>query len=184
MLERGNSFEQIRDRFRWDIPEHYNMSVDVCDRWADTCPDQVAIIHDHGHSQEQFTYQQLKARSNQLANLLTSLGVSRGDRVGILLPQNPYTAISHIAVYKLAAIAVPLFMLFGRDALQFRFADCAAKAVITNAQGAHKLSEISDRLPDLQSVLCIEGAQCDAIDLAKEIEQHSEDYRAYNTQSG
>ncbi len=183
MLETGNSFEEIRDRFRWDIPEYYNIGVDVCDRWADTCPDQVAIIHDDGDYQEEFTYQQLKARSNQLANLLTNLGIGRGDRVGILLPQNPYTAISHIAVYKLAAIAVPLFTLFGRDALQFRLVDCAAKIVITHAQGAHKLSEIFDQLPNLQNILCIEGNQFNSIDLAKEIEWHSEDYPSQNTRA-
>lgn len=183
MLKRENSFEKIRDRFSWDIPEYYNIGVDVCDRWADAAPDQVAIIHEHGDWQEEFTYQQLKARSNQLANLLTRLGIERGDRVGILLPQNPYTAISHIAVYKLGAIAVPMFTLFGRDALQFRLADSAAKVVITHAQGAHNLAEISDQLPDLQNILCIEGNQFGAIDLVKEIARHSEDYRAQNTQA-
>lgn len=181
MLEAGNSFEEICDQFKWHIPEYYNIGVDVCDRWADTCPEQVAIIHDDGECQEAFTYQQLKAQSNQLANLLTSLGIGWGDRVGILLPQNPYTAISHIAVYKQAGIAVPLFTLFGIDALQFRLADCAAKVVITDAQGARKLAEIFDQLPDLQHVLCIEGEQFDAIDLVKEIAGQSEDYRAQNT---
>ena len=181
MLERGDSFAVIRDRFRWDIPARYNMGVDVCDRWADACPDQVAIIHDDGETQEAFTYRRLRARSNQLANLLASLGVHRGDRVGIFLPQHPYTAISHIAVYKMAAIAVPLFTLFGPEALQFRLADCAAKAVIADARSARTLSEIADQLPALRHVLCTDGEQFGAMDLAQAMARHGEDYQPQNT---
>ena len=181
MLERGDSFAVIRDRFRWDIPARYNMGVDVCDRWADACPDRVAIIHDDGETQEAFTYRRLRARSNQLANLLASLGVHRGDRVGIFLPQHPYTAISHIAVYKMAAIAVPLFTLFGPEALQFRLADCAAKAVIADARSARTLSKIADQLPALQHVLCTDGEQFGAMDLAQAMARHGEDYQPQNT---
>ncbi len=74
----------------------------------------------------------------------------RGDRVAILLPQTPEVAATHIAIYKLGAVALPLAMLFGVDALAYRLQNSGAKALITNAQGLAKLAEIRDELPDLQ----------------------------------
>ena len=59
---------------------------------------------------------------------------------GILLPQAPETAIAHVAAYKAGLIAVPLFTLFGEDALEFRLADSGAKALVTDGVGLAKLS--------------------------------------------
>src|SRR3546814_12057322 len=77
--------------------------------------------------------------SNRLANLFLALGAKPGDRIGILLPQAPETAWAHIAAYKIGCIAIPLFTLFGAEALCYRLADSAALVVVTNAEGAAKL---------------------------------------------
>ena len=84
---------------------------------------------------EDISYGWLREASNRLANTLKTAGVSRGDRVAILLPQAPEVAAIHIAVYKLAAVALPLAVLFGVDAISYRLKDAGAKAVITNAAG-------------------------------------------------
>jgi acetyl-CoA synthetase len=97
--------------------------------------------------------------------LLRASGIARGDRVGILLPQTAETAYAHIAVYKLGGIAIPLFTLFGAEALAHRLADSGAAAIITNAEGAAKLAGLRDRLPALQHVLSIDGASDGALDL-------------------
>src|SRR5258708_20930918 len=85
----------------------------------------------------------------------------RGDRVAILLPQGPDVAVSHIAIYKLAAIALPLATLFGVDAISYRLRNSGAKALITNAQGLAKLADSGDTLPDL--VLSVDGAGDNAL---------------------
>ena len=73
----------------------------------------------------------------------TAHGIKRGDRVAILLPQAPEVAAIHIAIYKLGAIALPLAMLFGPDALRLPAAERRRQgAVITNAQGLAKIAEI------------------------------------------
>ena len=51
---------------------------------------------------------------------LRRLGVARGDRVAIVMPQRFETAVAHIALYQLGAVAMPLSMLFGPDALEYR----------------------------------------------------------------
>ena len=69
-------------------------------------------------------------------------GIARGDRVAILLPQMPEVAAIHIAIYKLGAIALPLAILFGVDAISYRLQDAGARAVITNAQGLAKMARM------------------------------------------
>ena len=97
----GRTYAEIYDQFSWNIPEHYNIGVDVCDKWAHE-KSRLALIYLAPNGKEQrYTYGDLKTRSNQLANTLMAHGIKKGDRVGILLPQCPETLISHIATYKL-----------------------------------------------------------------------------------
>ena len=107
------------------------------------------------------SYGWLRETSNRLANALAANGIKRGDRVAILLPQAPEVAAIHIAIYKLGAIALPLAVLFGTDAIAYRLQNAGAKAVITNAQGLAKLAEIrrtqGDALSGLTLVLSIDG---------------------------
>ncbi len=157
MLTRTNDYDSLRSRFRWQIPQHYNIGVDIVDRHAGD-PDRLALIYDKGHDEpERYTFAHIAARSNQLANALRALGVARGDRIGILLPQRPETAIAHVAAYKLGAIALPLFTLFGPDALAYRLADSGARALITDHASLHKVAAVRDELPALEQVISVDG---------------------------
>jgi acetyl-CoA synthetase len=157
MLPRASNYEELSSRFRWDIPDVYNIGVDICDRWAAAEPDRVALIDVGAEGDREFSYGQLRDLSNQTANLLAAHGIGRGDRVGILLPQTPETAYAHIAAYKLGAIAIPLFTLFGVEALEHRLGNSGARAIITNREGAGKLAVLRERLPELRLVLDIDG---------------------------
>ena len=96
--------------------------------------------------------------SNRLANVLRAHGVARGDRVGIMLPQTPEVAAAHIAIYKLGAVALPIAVLFGPDALSYRLQNSGARALLTNARGLSKLDGIRDEVPDLSCILSVDGA--------------------------
>ncbi|MBP2299046.1 acyl-CoA synthetase [Azospirillum picis] len=159
MLPKADSYEGVCRHFAWQVPNRYNIGVDVCDRWAEAEPDRLALIHKRRDGGvEEYRFSDIRALSNRFANTLAGHGVARGDRVGILLPQAPETAISHVAVYKMGAVAVPLFSLFGVEALEYRLANCAARAVVTDAAGAAKIAQIRDRLPALQAVFRIDGS--------------------------
>ena len=130
MLPAADTYAALASDFRWQVPERYNIGVDVCDRWAAREPERVALTFVGVDNQARdYSYRDLRDWSNRLANLLRQLGVARGDRVAMLLPQAPETAVGHIAAYKLGAVAVPLFALFGPEALQYRLANSGAKAV-------------------------------------------------------
>ncbi len=155
MLRGGQSYAQLVDQFRWQIPGRYNIGVDVCDRQQ---ADGLALIHLHANGLvEEYRFGQLKRLSNKLANVLVGHGLREGDRVGVLLPQAPETAVTHIAAYKAGLVAVPLFTLFGSDALRYRLADSAAAAVITDRAGAARLEDLRADLPNLKLVLSVDG---------------------------
>lgn len=156
MLTPGESYEEVRKSFDWPIPQTFNIGVDVCDKWADS--GRLALIHKTTDGQvEHYSFRDLKTLSNKLANILAGLGLERGERVGILLPQAPETAVTHIAAYKMGAVAIPLFSLFGEEALEYRLSDSGAQVVVTDRAGAAKLALLRDRLPVLKHVLCIDG---------------------------
>ena len=181
MLNRDNSYDEVRRGFRWDIPARYNIGVDVCDKWADD-PARTALIYlRDGGVIKRYSFRDLKRLSNALANALAAHGAERGDRIGILLPQAPETAIAHIAAYKLGAIAVPLFTLFGAEALEYRLADSGAKVLITDTGGLGKLAEIRARLPALELVLCIDGAGAGALSFHGEIEKARDSFTPVDT---
>lgn len=163
MLNKACSFSELQRDFSWDIPSHYNIGVDVCDKWADRQPERIAIIeHIVNAKPRKITFGDLKKQSNRLANALQRLGVGGtipaeiSDRVGVLLPQSIETAVSHIAIAKMGAISIPLFTLFGVAALLHRLRDSEAKVVITNTEGADKILAIKSELPKLKAILSVD----------------------------
>jgi acetyl-CoA synthetase len=174
MLEKKSTYDEVYKSFRWPIPEYYNIGVDICDKWADERYRLALIYEDEEGKTEKFTFWDLKGLSNRLANALRAYGIARGDRVGILLPQCPETALSHIAIYKIGAIAIPLFTLFGPDALEYRLGNSAAKAVVTDAANIEKILQIKDQLPHLKIIIATRAKLQEGVyDFWKSIEKGS-----------
>lgn len=184
MLPEGETYEELVEKFEWDVPEFYNIGVDICDKWADTDPQKLALTFiGSDNSQTDYTFGEFKELSNKLANFLVSLGIERGDRVGVLLPQMPEVVFSHVAVHKLGGISLPLFMLFGEEALEYRLQNAGIRVVITNKDGADKIAHIRDRVPDLEYVLTIDGEYEGSLDLYEKIKDCSDQFTPVKTRS-
>ncbi len=153
----------MRD-FRWRVPEDFNIAT-ACLRWADD-PARIAIVAGADATmQETFTYRRLRDDADRLAHALRDRGVRRGDRVAIVLPQCAETAIANMAVHRLGAIAMPLSLLFGPDALEYRLQDSAAVVAIV---GAAQLGVFDDPLhgmrttcPALRHLIVVDDAAID-----------------------
>jgi acetyl-CoA synthetase len=184
MLKPGKTYDEVYRSFRWRIPEFYNIGVDICDKWAHQRY-RLALIYGDEHGRvEKYTFWDLRKLSDKLANALRAFGIDRGDRVGILLPQCPETAISHIAVYKIGAIAIPLFTLFGTDALEYRLANSEAKAIITDGVNLDKVVEIRGELPHLKTVVVTRGRKGKKIiDFWESIEKASSGFKPLKTKA-
>lgn len=132
----------LTDDGRWQFPARLNMA-DQCLAGA---PDTVAIIDLTGPERRDVTRGELAAMNDALARALLARGISCGGRVGVLLGQSPFCAASHLAIWKIGAISVPLFKLFKRDALHARIDDAGVELVLTDKGGAALLGDLATPL--------------------------------------
>ncbi len=153
ILTEGDSYDEVYNAFRWKIPRSYNMAFDVCDRHAREPYKTAMIYFDENGREARVTFSDFKKNANRLVNFLEAQGIEPGDRIAILLPQCPETAICHIAAYKMGAIALPLFTLFGEEALEYRLNNSGAKIVITDQENLPKLLAIRDKLNSLEYII-------------------------------
>ncbi len=158
-----------RATFRWDLPARCNIAETCLGPWLAAEPERVCLIEDRGagSSPVETSYAALADRAARFAAVLSDLGVSRGDFVGIVLPQSVETAAAHLAAYRLGAVAVPLALRFGPEALGFRLARAGVSALVTNPEGLGTLSALAEPLPALRRVLSVSGPAEGALDLAR-----------------
>ncbi|MGO6690318.1 AMP-binding protein [Rhizobium leguminosarum] len=167
-LPSHDRYDDLYCNFSWQITEDFNIGRAVSDDWAAREPERVCLEHfspDGNH--RAMTYRALADRSSAFANALVSLDIKRGDRVALLLPQSFETVIAHVAIYKTGAIALPLALLFGVEALEYRLKAAGAVAVVTNGFGLERIRQIRGRLPALKHIVSIDGASGDAIAFAE-----------------
>ena len=179
MLLEADSYDEVCQALKWRIPEFFNMGIEVCDRHAETNPNSTALILETANGGvTQYSFQALKLLSNKLANLFQEKGLKAGDRIGILLPQSVETGIAHIAAWKAGMISIPLFTLFGPDALQPRLTDSGARALITDIDNLEKIDLIRDKLPDLDVVIVTDAGKDSAnmIDLWSTMDSASDTF--------
>lgn len=181
MLPPLRDYNRLVAEFRWQIPAQFNIASVTCDTWAAREPGRTALRVRQPRGFEEVSYGVLHEMANRLANVLVGNGIERGDRVAIILPQSVETAASHLAIYKCAAVALPLASLFGVDALAYRLENSGARAVITNKAGLAKLAEIRGRLPALKFALAADGAADGALDFHAELARARSDFATVAT---
>jgi acetyl-CoA synthetase len=153
MLQRRNSYPDLRSAFRWVIPARCNIGVAASDAWAVREPSRLALLSfDASHRETAVTYGELSRLSDAFAGALCQSGFRPGDRLAICLPQGVETVVAHLAAYKAGLVAVPLALLFGPEALSFRLAFSGAKGIVTNGRGAETLAAI-ERPANLEHVI-------------------------------
>jgi acetyl-CoA synthetase len=155
----ARTFAELRAMHRWNIPADYNVAIDCLDRHIEL-RDKVALLYadDEGHTLS-YTFAQMIEASNRFANALRGLGIGRGDVVAIHTPQRPETAIAHIALYRLGAIALPISKLFGPDAIEYRLQNSSAKAILMEPETAPKMDAVDRKdLPNFKHLIVTDGA--------------------------
>src|SRR5258707_13338637 len=158
MLTEASTYDELYRNFRWDIPERFNMATACCDRHADGTNRLALIYVDDDGAATRTSFDEVAEMSRRFANVLKADGLKRGDRVAVFLSQSLELPIAHLAAFRSGMISIPLFALFGEDALEFRLSNSGARAIITDEAGWEKLTKIRDRLPYLQEIYITTGA--------------------------
>jgi acetyl-CoA synthetase len=156
-------YGELHAAHRWEVPAHFNIAHACCGRWSEDRTRFALYWEDESGSATAHTFWDLQREANRLSNVLVQLGVQRGDKVALVLPQRRETAVAHIAIYQMGAVAVPLSFLFGPDALEYRLGNSGAKVALVDPQSLPNLTPIRTKLAQLEHVVGVAGAHGDGI---------------------
>ena len=156
--DKSTAYAQLHQSFGWQVPQHFNMAQACCGRWAaqSVATKRIAVcVHSTDAKDIFHTYSALQDQANRLSNALQALGVLRGDRVAIVMPQCFETAVAYMAVLQMGAVAMPLSLLFGPEALQYRLQDSEAVLAIADAVALDSLQACRTQCPQLRTVVAV-----------------------------
>jgi acetyl-CoA synthetase len=151
-----DGYEALHRSFGWEVPRRFNMAQACSGRWAlnpETAGRTAVVACDAELTAVRHSYADLQAQANRLSNALRAMGVGRGDRVAIVMPQRFETAVAYMAVLQMGAVGMPLSQLFGPDALEFRLQDSEAKVALCDASTLAAVLSVRDRCPALRMVV-------------------------------
>ena len=185
-------YNSMQQGFAWHVPAVFNIAQVCSQRWAQApeASERVAII-EHATNAEhaalpprRFTYPQLQTAADALSHALQHAGVQAGDRVAIVLPQRFETAVAYMAVLQMGAIAMPLSLLFGPEALAYRLQDSQAVVAIVDEATVANVVAVRDQCPALRMLVGVDQAaqQCD-LAYAQAMAQHNTHFVACQTQA-
>lgn len=163
-----DNYARMHADFGWQVPERFNIAQVCCSRWArdERTAGHIAIrAHGAGAGAGTLTYRSLQDQADRLSRALAVLGVRPGDRVAIVMPQRFETAIAYMAVFQMGAVAMPLSMLFGPDALAYRLQDSDAAVAICDDSSIDNIQAVRGNCQSLRTVIGVGGAGSQA-DLA------------------
>src|SRR5512138_2285464 len=146
-------YAELYRAFRWNVPQRYNMAHACCGRWGQDRSRFALYWEDESGATAAYAFWDIQVAANRLSNALAALGVKRGDRVAIILPQRPEAAIAYMAVFQMGAVALPLSHLFGPDALEYRINHAEASVAIVEPTTLGNLWAVKQRLGTLRHVV-------------------------------
>jgi len=176
-----NRYDELYRSFRWDVPARYNIAHACCGQWASDRARFALYWEDESGATAAYSFWDVQVAANRLSNALAALGVKRGDRVAILLPQRPETAIAYIAIFQMGAIALPLSHLFGPDALEYRLEHAGASVAIAESSTLPNLLAVRDRLTQLKHVIGVEVREAGVHDWNSLLQKGSSSFEKANT---
>jgi len=176
-----NRYDELYRSFRWEVPARYNIARACCGQWAEDRTRFALHWEDESGAGAAYSFWDIQVAANRLSNALAALGVRRGDRVALLLPQRPETAIAYMAIFQMGAIALPLSHLFGPDALEYRLEHAGASVAIAEPTTLPNLLAIRDRLSQLKHVIGVDILEARVLDWKKLLEKASSSFRCVDT---
>lgn len=142
LLAQRSDYNAARAGFHWPQPERFNWALDHFDVIAAGNATVALWLVDEDGSEHRLSYAELSARSNQVANTLRALGVARGDRMLVMLPNHVALWEIMLAAIKLGAVVIPATMLLSGSELADRIERGKVRHILTLASEAGKFATL------------------------------------------
>ncbi|PKO78465.1 MAG: AMP-binding protein [Betaproteobacteria bacterium HGW-Betaproteobacteria-15] len=177
-------YADLHGRFGWQVPRRFNMAAVCSRRWAAdpaTAQQTAVIATAPGQPDRHHSYAELQQQANRLSSALAALGVRRGDRVAIVMPQRFETAVAYMAVLQMGAVGMPLSQLFGPEALEFRLQDSEAVVAICDGSTLAAVQSVSGNCPQLRGLIAVEAPAPGALAWSDLLASASDRFKAVDT---
>src|SRR5512135_3465339 len=178
-----DQYRSLYDNFRWHVPPEFNIAEVCCRRWSQETSRIALHYEDENGKGASYTYAALQADANRLSNALRALGAKAGDRIAIVLPQCPETVVSHVAIYQMGAVAMPLSLLFGPDALEYRLQNSDAIVAIVDAAAVPAMASVRANCPALKHLIVVGASAGEGHDWSTLLSRASDRYAAATTKA-
>ncbi|MBH0230217.1 acetate--CoA ligase [Halobacillus yeomjeoni] len=151
------NWEEAKSNFTWSETGKVNIAYEAIDKHAadPQKKNQVALVYSAPDREEELTFEDLKVKSDQFANVLKKHHINKGDRVFLFLPRSPEFYAAFLGILKVGAIAGPLFEAFMEQAVRDRLEDSEATMLITTPELLERVPV--DELPHLKQIVLVGG---------------------------
>ncbi|HEX5881682.1 MAG TPA: AMP-binding protein [Actinomycetota bacterium] len=148
-----------RASFRLEVPERYNYARDVVDAWAVREPGKLALlaVGPDGGDPRRFSFADLARSSDRAARFLAGQGVTKGDRVFVMLPRVPDWYDVVLGCIKLGAVPMPATTLLTPRDIAYRLNSAEASVVVVDAEGIAKVDQVAADCPSLRTRVYLAG---------------------------
>lgn len=175
----------VLSEFRLKYKENYNFGYDVVDEMARIAPDQKAMIWRNKDEERTFTYKDMSELSNKAANLFTSYGIKKGDRVLIILKRHYEYWYVVTALHKIGAVIIPATHMLTVEDMVYRInsVDIKAAVVTPDAATADRLIRAQEKTSSLESIFVVRNPRKGTIDFTKEMDKMPDSFERRDTKA-
>ncbi len=173
-----DSYEDFKNNYRVIIPDDFNFGFDIVDGWAEREPSKPALIWCNDSLEViTYTFTDVKKQSNKAASFFSSLGISRGDKVMLMLKQRPEVWFAMVGLHKLGAVVIPATFQLTKKDIVYRCEAAGVKLIVT-VDDRWLLNNVSESLPEcgtLENIAVVGSDIPDGyIDFRRELESSSD----------
>ncbi len=140
--------------------DKFNFAFDVVDAVADKYPDKLAMLHiSNDKTERRFSFNDMKKESARAANYFKSLGITKGDRVMLVLKRHYQFWITALALHKLGAVIIPATNQLVVHDFEYRFKAAGVKAILCTSDGetANQVDFASESYDGLELKIIVNG---------------------------
>ncbi len=171
-----SDYEDFRENFKVDVPDHFNFAFDVVDEMARQAPGKTAMVWcDDKGSERIFTFADMSAFSSRTANFFLSEGIRKGDKVMLILKRRYEFWFCILGLHKIGAVAIPATHLLTEKDIIYRNNAAEIKMIVSVGEQdvVERIVASRKQSPSLQKVAFLDVHQDGCIHFATAIDKES-----------